>query len=250
VITEGVTPSLHVDYKRSRIKQYHKEGQALRTETTINDTRDFGIGRLLHNRPALLRVGFAANRRLLEVERVSDDCALGEEAFQDLQHPRQIAGQRVPALRFADPQVQALLHALLMFVFIPQGFTSKELRHVFAVLLGKRSGDIKPGRMSYELRRLRLHGLIERIPKSHRYRLTDHGLRTAMFYTTPACTRAYCVRVSPSSLHTTTRHQHPLCIALSRPPRKPSFHGATTLNSPHNTILTQHNLTQPLQDSS
>ncbi|MGH8563777.1 MAG: hypothetical protein ACREXW_06660 [Gammaproteobacteria bacterium] len=36
VITEGVVPSLHVDYKSSRIKQYHKEGRALQTETTIN----------------------------------------------------------------------------------------------------------------------------------------------------------------------------------------------------------------------
>ena len=44
VITEGVTPSLHVDYKNSKIKQYHKLGKALRTETTINDTADFGIG--------------------------------------------------------------------------------------------------------------------------------------------------------------------------------------------------------------
>src|SRR5205823_4778786 len=47
VLTEGVTPSLHVDYKHSRIKQYHKEGRALRTETTINDTRDFKIGKRL-----------------------------------------------------------------------------------------------------------------------------------------------------------------------------------------------------------
>lgn len=183
VITEGVTPSLHVDYKRSRIKQYHKEGQALRTETTINNTRDFGIGKLLHNLPALRQVGFAANRRLLEVERISHDCALGEDAFQELQQPCQIVGQRVPALRFADPKVQALLHALLMFVFLAHGFTNKDLRPVFAVLLGKRSADISPGRMSYELRRLRLHGLIERLPKTHRYRLTDLGLRTAMFYT-------------------------------------------------------------------
>ena len=38
VITDGVTPSLHVDYKHSKIKQYHKLGKALRTETTINDT--------------------------------------------------------------------------------------------------------------------------------------------------------------------------------------------------------------------
>jgi hypothetical protein len=37
--------------------------------------------------------------------------------------------------------------------------------------------------MTYNLRRLRLHGLIERLPATHRYQLTDHGLRTAMFYT-------------------------------------------------------------------
>jgi hypothetical protein len=42
VITAGVVPSLHVDYKNAKIKQYHKGGRALRTETTINDTRDFG----------------------------------------------------------------------------------------------------------------------------------------------------------------------------------------------------------------
>jgi hypothetical protein len=39
VFTQGVTPSLHVEYKHTRIKQYHKEGRALRTETTINNTR-------------------------------------------------------------------------------------------------------------------------------------------------------------------------------------------------------------------
>jgi hypothetical protein len=49
VITEGVTPTLHVDYKHARLKQYHKEGRALRTETTINNPRDFAVGkRLVH----------------------------------------------------------------------------------------------------------------------------------------------------------------------------------------------------------
>jgi len=183
VITEGVTPSLHVDYKRSRIKQYHKEGQALRTETTINDTRDFGIGRLLKNLGELRRIGFAANRRLLEIEQISHDCALGDDAFQHLQRPRRIEGQRAAALRFGDANAQAVLNAVLMFVFVARGFTNKELRQQFAVLIGKRADEISPGRMSYELRRLRLHGLIERLPKTHRYRLTDEGLRTALFYT-------------------------------------------------------------------
>ena len=65
VITAGVTPSLHVDYKNSKIKQYHKLGKAIRTETTINDARDFGIGKRLTNLPALRQIGFTANRRLL-----------------------------------------------------------------------------------------------------------------------------------------------------------------------------------------
>ncbi len=66
IVTHDVTPSLNVYYKNTRIKQYHKENRALRTETTINNTYDFGIGRRLHNLPQLREVGFAANRRLLE----------------------------------------------------------------------------------------------------------------------------------------------------------------------------------------
>jgi hypothetical protein len=73
ILTEGVTPSLHVDYKHTKIKQYHKQGRALRTETTINDPRDFGIGKRLTNLPALREVGFSANRRLLGVQRLSPD---------------------------------------------------------------------------------------------------------------------------------------------------------------------------------
>jgi len=37
------------------------------------------------------------------------------------------------------------------------------------------------GRITYELRRLRLHGLVERIPHTHRYHVTDTGLREALF---------------------------------------------------------------------
>jgi hypothetical protein len=79
ILTEGVVPSLHVQYKKSKVKQYHKEGQALRTETTVNDTYDFAIGRALRNLPALREIGFAANRRLLRVESLSHDCLIGED---------------------------------------------------------------------------------------------------------------------------------------------------------------------------
>ena len=182
VITEGVVPSLHVDYKSSRIKQYHKEGRALRTETTINNTRDFGIGKHLRNLPALRTIGFQANRRLLEVQTVSHDCAIGEDAFDHVVRPIEVDGQRASALHFGDPRTQALFAAIVVFGIQTRGFDNQQLRSHLASLLGLDSNNFSPGRMSYDLRRLRLHGLIERIPKSYRYQLTPEGLRIAMFF--------------------------------------------------------------------
>ena len=182
VITEGVTPSLHVDYKHSRIKQYHKEGRALRTETVVNDTYDFDVGRRLKNLEALKAIGFAANRRLLRVQRISHDCHIGEQRFGDLHRPRVVDGQRASALRFGDPRVQALFAALMHFRLLPEGFRNRDLRELVAPLLGLPTAEYGRGRMSYDLRRLRLHGLIERIPSTQRYRVTDAGLRTALCY--------------------------------------------------------------------
>src|SRR5215471_19194293 len=183
VLTEGVTPSLHIDYKGCRIKQYHKEGRALRTETTFHNTLDFKIGKRLHNLPALREVGFRANRRLLDVQRVSHDCAIGEEAFREVTQPIEVQGQRASALRYGDPCVLALFSALLVFRLLPRGFANHELREHLAPLLGEEPGALTQGRMTYQLRRLRLHGLIARRPGSHRYEVTSTGLRTALFFT-------------------------------------------------------------------
>jgi hypothetical protein len=182
VITAGVIPSLHINYKSSRIKQYYKQGRALRTETTINNPRDFKIGKRLHNLPALRKIGFQANRRLLDVQTVSHDCTLGQESFERVVRPLKVRGQRVAALRFDDRRVQALFGTVVQFVFQVTGFANKDLRAPLAHLLGTDPEKITPGRMSYDLRRLRLHGLIERIPKTHRYQLTPFGLRTAFFF--------------------------------------------------------------------
>jgi hypothetical protein len=209
IITEGVTPALHIDYRHARIKQYHKEGRAcpcpppeagvgrcVRTETTINDTRDFYIGKRLINLPALQQIGFQANRRLLHVQTLSHDCHLGEDALpmspasggggpvrQQVNQPREVAGQRVAALRFTDPRVQALLSAVVAFRLLPQGFTNPDLRALLAPLLGLLPEQLTSGQMTYHLRRLRLHGLIDRQPNTHRYQVTEFGWRVALFFT-------------------------------------------------------------------
>lgn len=182
IITAGVVPSLHVYYKNTHLKQYYKEGRGLRTETTINNTYDFDIGRSLAHLPELRAIGRAANRRVLEVERVSHDCSLGAEAFTKLQKPAEVDGQHASALPFGQERVQALLTVLVMFVLQPGGFRNKQLRPLLAQLLAIDESQITAGRMTYDLRRLRLHGLIERRAKSQRYRLTPFGLKAALFY--------------------------------------------------------------------
>jgi hypothetical protein len=184
VITDGVIPTLHVDYKHSKIKQYHKEGIALRTETTINDTRDFGIGKRLDNLPALRAAGFQATRRLLAVEKLSHDPADGQSAIAQITSPLVTeAGTRVAGMRLGDPRVHALLAALCVFRLLPCGFANRDLRPILAQFLGLPAGSITPGKMTYDLRRLRQHGLIQRIPGTFRYQVTDTGIARAMFLT-------------------------------------------------------------------
>jgi hypothetical protein len=183
VITTGVTPSIHVDYKHSRVKQYFKLSHAIRTETTINDAADFGVGRRLHNLAALARIGYHANRRLLDVERISCDPLTGTDAYTKVCQPVVVDGQRIPALRFDHPVTQALLVALVVFRANPDGFSNQELRDLLAPMLGYDPASMTPGTMTYHLRRLRLHGLIRRTPHTFRYNVTDFGLRSALVLT-------------------------------------------------------------------
>lgn len=181
VITEGVTPSLHADYKHATIKQYHKEGRALRTETTINDSYDFGIGRRLTNLPALCEIGFTANRRLQGVQRLSHNPTRGQQALTATTMPVVTdTGTRIAGLRFTDHRVMGLLHALIMFRLLPHGFTNQNLRELLTQFLGR---PVTAGQMTYDLRRLRAHGMIARQPRSNRYTITDTGLEHALFLT-------------------------------------------------------------------
>ena len=184
VITEGVTPSLHAGYKNSKIKQYHKLGKAIRTETTINETRDFGIGKRLTNLPALRQIGFTANRRLLGAQTLSHDPIAGAGALAQVTDPVITpAGTRVAGLRLTGPRAQALLSVLCIFRLLPHGFTNADLRRHLAPLLGKTPDLMTSGQITYDLRRLRLHGLIERVPRTFRYRVTDTGMSSARYLT-------------------------------------------------------------------
>ena len=184
VITNGTCPYLYLFYKKTQVKQYLKEGRALRTETTFNQPRDLGTGKELTNLAAMAKAGYTANRRLLDAECISHDPAAGAAALEMLTSPViSTTCTRVPGMRFPDPRVQALLSACCALALRPAGFTSRDLRLLLAPQLGKDPGDMSGGQISYDLRRLRAHQIIKRIPHSRNYQVTADGLSTALFFT-------------------------------------------------------------------
>lgn len=180
VVTKGVDVTVNVGYKHSRTKQYFKEGRALRIETVVNDPTDLGVLRRLEHLPDLQAKARDVNRRLLHHEHVGQGCVLASPAFERIAQPSLVDGRRAPALRFGDPRVQALAGALAVTAHLVGGITNHTLRQLVASLLGE---PYSSARCSYDLTRLRLKGLIVRLPHSNRYVLTDEGQRFAIFYT-------------------------------------------------------------------
>ena len=147
VITTGTCPCLYLSCKKTHDGQYLKEGRALRTETTVNQPRDLGIGKELTNLAALAKAGYAASRRLAGAECISHDPAAGTAAPDMLTSPViSTTCTRVPGMRFPDPRVQALLSACCALALRPAGFTSRDLRHLLAPQLGKIPGTCPAAR--------------------------------------------------------------------------------------------------------
>jgi hypothetical protein len=180
VVTRGVEVTVNVFYKHSRIKQYLKEGRALRIETVINSPTDLGVQRRLQHLGELQAKARAANRRLLDTERVGQGCVLASPAFARVAQPTGEAGSRTSALRFGDPRVMALAGALSIGLNSVVGFTNRSLRAQVTALL---AAPYTASQMSYDLTRLRRKGLIRRRPRTNTYTLTSDGIRFAVFYT-------------------------------------------------------------------
>ena len=182
VVQHGVMPGIRIHYKHSALKQYLKEGRALRTETMINNPQDFASKRGIAQFDTLVALGHTINRRLLTVEEVSQDCFVALESVRRLgQSTVETGGQRASALRFGDERVMALMAALAQWGHIPAGLSNRTLRQHVAALLGDPA--YSSAHMSYDLRRLRLKGVIQRLPQSQTYVLTEFGVKVTQFFT-------------------------------------------------------------------
>ncbi|HWG00763.1 MAG TPA: hypothetical protein VG164_02795 [Trebonia sp.] len=165
---------LNVCYKHSRIK----EGRAMRIETVVNAPRDLGCNARLPNLEDLQARARAVNQRILQAERAGPGTVLASPAFDRIAHPSVDADRRrTPAPRFGDPRVTALAGALAATLTAATGIRNKSLR---AMMTGLLHAPYTPGQTTYDLRRLRLAGLIRRIEHTSAYVLTPDGIKRGL----------------------------------------------------------------------
>jgi hypothetical protein len=127
VISSGVQPVIQAHYKHSKVKQYLKDGRALRTETTVNDPYDFGVNRTLSPQTwhALLQLGHDINARLMTAQLQACQCAPDPTALEAIVLPSVHDGLPAPGLRFGDPRVMALLACLCHWRHLFTGLTNR-----------------------------------------------------------------------------------------------------------------------------
>ncbi len=206
--------------RHTRIKQYLKDGRALRIETVINDSYDLSCPRRLAHLDELLARARAVNAALLDTERIGQGCVLASPAFERIAQPTLTEdGSRAPGLRFGALRVQALAGALCTSVLAVTGITNKRLRALMTGLLG--GSGYTMNQASYDLGGLRDKGLITRIPGHNQYRThstTGCGSRSS----TPNSTTGY---YGPCSPPISRQRRHPYerpCAPSTFTSQKPS----------------------------
>jgi len=178
------------------LKMYDKAGVVLRVETTLADTTPFRAFRAPQNRPddapswkpmrkgiadlnRRAEVSDAANSRYLDALAAVDDSQPLGEVFDRFCRPVVRAGVRTRAIRIGDPLDVALLEAISRGEFAVNGFRNRDLRPL--LFSSAKPDQIKPlaAKTTRLLRLLRAHGLIQKVPKTHRYLLTPLGTQLA-----------------------------------------------------------------------
>lgn len=170
-------PVLRAYYKSSYVKQYEKGDRLLRTETCLNDTYHVSIGRKLDNLPAIKLHLAATTDRYLAQQAELLDSTVDRGALAALAAPVTTGTRRVPGIKLHDDRLVRLLDSLLYTGGLLGDWTTRQLHKRILARHRLGEGDYTISQLRYDLGKLRAHGLVERVGRSRRYRLTPDGVR-------------------------------------------------------------------------
>ncbi|HLZ25307.1 MAG TPA: hypothetical protein VKQ30_24565, partial [Ktedonobacterales bacterium] len=173
-------PVIRSEYKDSSVKQYVRDHVLLRNEATSYNTRDLGVGKSIRNLPQLRRVMHGINDRYLAIQQDVLETYVDRGQLARLRQPTITAsGRRTPGLKLDDPRLLAVMQALTCFAHLSRGgrFRTRDLHQRAAETLGLTTATYRLSQLRYDLAKLRAKGLVVKVPKTQRYRLTPQGFR-------------------------------------------------------------------------
>jgi hypothetical protein len=203
-------PVLRWYYQTSFAKNYVRGDQhgdrILRAETCSNDTRHFGVGRRLENLPLLRDKLAAINERTLALQADLMASSVDTGLLAALAKPTIVGLRRVPGVKLHDDRVIRMLETLLHPGAFATEWTTRELRARVLARNRLADNDYRLSQLRYDLAKLRAKGLVQRVGRTRRYRLTPQGARLSVLIVKlhirllgPIATLATQVCVDPNS---------------------------------------------------
>jgi hypothetical protein len=161
---------------------YEKFSTFLRLEICVNRMKDLGLNKGLDQLDALRRKLIAVTDRLAGFEAELLNVHVEFPLFQRLALPIVVGRTKIPGIKIHDTRRMRLMEVLLH-----GGSQLSEWRtvHIHAAILtafGLSAEGYSLNQLRYDLRKLKAHGLLERIGRRYAYRLSDKGIRTAAMF--------------------------------------------------------------------
>jgi len=178
-------PVIRSHYGHGFIKQYVRDRFCLRTEAATNDVTDYGVKKAVENLPQLKEKLSTICDNYQSTQQDILETFVDGGQLRSLTQPTILpSGKRVPGLKLDDPRQLALMHALVRFSHVAAGgtFTTIELHPHALAARGLPAEQYKLSALRYDLGKLRAKGLVEKLPKSRRYRLTAQGYSICLLF--------------------------------------------------------------------
>jgi hypothetical protein len=178
-------PVIRTDYKKDSVKQYVRDHLLLRTEATSYHLPDLGVGKSVENLPKARKTLRQITERYLDVQQDILETFVDRGQLRRLSEPTiSSSGKRIPGLKLDNARQLAVMQALVRFCHLATGdsFTTKQIHLPVAEALGCPVNEYKLGSLRYDLSKLRGKGLVQKVPRSRRYKLLPEGYRLCVVF--------------------------------------------------------------------
>jgi hypothetical protein len=157
----------------------------LRTEAATNNVADYAVPKAIDHLSQLRPKLSSIVDTYLDVQQDILETFVDRGQLRTLSRATVLpTGKRIPGLNIDHPRQLALMHALVRFSHVAAGgtFTTAELHAHAAAAQGGSPDEYRLSSLRYELSKLRAKGLVEKLPRSRRYRLLPQGYRICLVF--------------------------------------------------------------------